>query len=635
MLTRSARYEASHAGVLRRLLLACTLIFPTVAAAQSDRWTLGTGWLWARYPQSIAIDPQNPSTIWAGGCCGGPPGTGLARSDDGGLSWVPIDSPGAPEEVGTLVLNPENGSTMYTAFNDVRRSDDGGAHWVSFPAPASDQPHYNLGIVNVLAIDPHSPQRLWAATSEGPNGGLSRSDDGGATWTAAGVTKEVYEILFDDRRPGTIYASSYDHEYTASYYGHEYIARAGGPILSSADGGATWVNRRDFGYPVFSFAVDPQKDGVVYAGSLGAVHRSADYGSTWETLSQGVFEDLFEPTSTDRFPWGWAESIVVDPVRRDRLYAAVDWEVYRSFDAGRTWHRAANGLPPGPAKPLAISPDGGRLYVGSAGSNPVTGVGVYWLDLGAVEPPYACRPDGHRLCLTGGRYAVELVGGQPRASNQLASARAFNDRSGYFSLPFVTGDEELPEVIVKMLPEGTFGPGAPLFYTSLTTLGYFLRVTDTVTGATKEYRHDWEAPLCGRADIAFGATASTPHEPLVMLGGRELTVAELGLLENRFGLTLTARHARTGRTATGHGIFVNDRFGYFSFPEVTGDAQFPEVLVKMLDFRSITGSFLLFHAGLTGFDYTLTVTDQQTGAVRTYQSSGEFCGAVESIAPGN
>jgi photosystem II stability/assembly factor-like uncharacterized protein len=620
--------------MLSRLLIAASLLVPAVAAAQSDRWTLGTGWP-AGYPQAIALDPQNPSRIWAGGCCMGSGGLGLARSDDGGLTWVAIVSPGAPEEVGTLVLNPENGSTMYTAFNDVRRSDDGGAHWASFPVPAADPARYSLGVVNVLAIDPRSPQRLWAATSEGPNGGLSRSDDGGATWTAAGMTKEVYQILFDSRRPGTIYASSYDHEYTASYYGHEYIARAGGPILSSTDGGATWVNRHDFGYPVFSFAIDPLEDGVAYAGSLGAVHRSADFGSTWETVGQGSFEELFELMSTDHFPWGWAESIVADPVRRNRLYAAVDWEVYRSFDAGRTWHRAANGLPPGPASALTISPDGRRLYVGSAGSNPVTGVGVYWLDLDAVEPPYACRPDTRRLCLAGGRYAVELLGGQPRASNQLATARAFNDRSGYFSLPFVTGDEELPEVIVKVLPEGTFGPGAPIFYTSLTTLEYFLRVTDTVTGATKEYRHNWEAPLCGRADIAFGDTKSMPREPPGVLGGQELPEAELGLLENRFGLTLTARNPRTGRTAVGKSVFVNDRFGFFSFPEVTGDAQFPEIFVKLLDFRSLMGSFLVFHAGLTGFDYTLTVTDHETGAVRTYDGQGDFCGSVHSEAFAN
>ncbi len=79
------------------------------------------------------------------------------------------------------------------------------------------------------------------------------------------------------------------------------------------------------------------------------------------------------------------------------------------------------------------------------------------------------------------------------------------------------------------------------------------------------------------------------------------------------------------------------RFGYFSFPEVTGDPEFPEVFpevfVKMLDFRFLIGSFALFHAGLTGFDYTLTVTDTENGSVTTHESAGQFCGAVHTLEP--
>ena len=50
--------------------------------------------------------------------------------------------------------------------------------------------------------------------------------------------------------------------------------------------------------------------------------------------------------------------------------------------------------------------------------------------------------------------------------------------------------------------------------------------------------------------------------------------------------------------------------------------------MKMVDFRAITGKFLLFYTGLTGLDYTLTVTDSVTGAVRTYESPGDFCGSA-------
>ncbi len=61
----------------------------------------------------------------------------------------------------------------------------------------------------------------------------------------------------------------------------------------------------------------------------------------------------------------------------------------------------------------------------------------------------------------------------------------------------------------------------------------------------------------------------------------------------------------------------------------------PEVVVKMVDFSSINGKFWFFHTGLTGFDYTLTVTDTTTGAVRTYESPAPFCGGADTEAFGD
>ena len=246
MHTPSARYAVSRAARLRRLLLACTLTIPAVAAAQSD-WTRSTGWpedTGTKYIQVLALDPQNPSTIWAGGI-GGTTGPALGRSDDGGLTWVAIEGPDAPNEVKSLVVHPLNTSTIYTGFNLVRRSDDGGAHWVGFAGPGGRDGWFAQGGVNTLAIDPHSPGRLWAATSEGPNGGLSRSDDGGQTWSAGGLTKEVYRILFDGRLPGTIYASSYDRLVLVDspWYPEPYESQKGGPIYRSTDGGETWAWR--------------------------------------------------------------------------------------------------------------------------------------------------------------------------------------------------------------------------------------------------------------------------------------------------------------------------------------------------------------------------------------------------------
>jgi hypothetical protein len=46
------------------------------------------------------------------------------------------------------------------------------------------------------------------------------------------------------------------------------------------------------------------------------------------------------------------------------------------------------------------------------------------------------------------------------------------------------------------------------------------------------------------------------------------------------------------------------------------------------------GAFWFFHSSLTDVTYTLTVTDHQTGRVRTYSSAGSpaFCGGADTNA---
>jgi hypothetical protein len=42
--------------------------------------------------------------------------------------------------------------------------------------------------------------------------------------------------------------------------------------------------------------------------------------------------------------------------------------------------------------------------------------------------------------------------------------------------------------------------------------------------------------------------------------------------------------------------------------------------------------FWLYHTGLTHLSYTLTVTDRDSGSVKTYQNGGGFCGGVDRNA---
>jgi hypothetical protein len=97
-------------------------------------------------------------------------------------------------------------------------------------------------------------------------------------------------------------------------------------------------------------------------------------------------------------------------------------------------------------------------------------------------------------------------------------------------------------------------------------------------------------------------------------------------------VSLEARVPGSGATAKGTVLRAGDRLGFFSLPALTGDPEFPEIIVKMVDARSIGSGFWFFHSSLTSLEYTITVTDSVTGAVRLYHNGAPFCGGADTSA---
>jgi hypothetical protein len=222
------------------------------------------------------------------------------------------------------------------------------------------------------------------------------------------------------------------------------------------------------------------------------------------------------------------------------------------------------------------------------------------------------------------------------------------DRFGYFSFPSLTGQAGFPEVIVKMRDAtgqpAPYGGSVWVFHTALTDLDYTLAVRDTSTGRVRTYlSHKTGLPsevACGEADtraFAGACTAQTLPARSSDAGLVDVSDPALTLLSGRFRATLSATDPRTGRIAEGQAIPRADAFGYFSLPGSRGDPSFPEVLVKMTDATALPGGrFWVFHTGLTDVEYTLTITDQVTGAVRIYRRSApalpELCGRADTSA---
>ncbi|MGH8172451.1 MAG: WD40/YVTN/BNR-like repeat-containing protein, partial [Rhodanobacteraceae bacterium] len=227
----------------------------------------------------IAIDPADPDTVIA-----------VFRGDfGGGEVWVTTTGGDAWDDRSAgLPGNPLNavsydgtrllvggGQNFGSQYVGVYTSDDLGVQW----APLHDGT-WPLLVVTAIDVDPNDAQRIVVSTD---GTGINRTSDGGTTWdvgiggTAAVATQSV---RFDPADSDTIYTG-------ASSLG----------VFKSIDGGDNFVSSSNgiSELSLFSIAtspVDPLQIAVAFQGNNnGGVLSSADGGATW----------LLEPVPPTRY----------------------------------------------------------------------------------------------------------------------------------------------------------------------------------------------------------------------------------------------------------------------------------------------------------------------------------------------
>ena len=290
---------------------------------------------------AVTIDRKNPSTIWVGtGEANNQRsvgwGDGIYRSDDAGRSWRNLGLKDS-QHIGRIVIDPRDSKVVYVAAygplwsgggdRGLYKTTDGGANWTKILNISE-----NTGISDI-AMDPNNPDVLiatahqrrrhtWTLIHGGPESGIHKSTDGGATWRRirSGLPNgDLGRIVpaFSPAQKGLIYAKVETAENTAIY--------------ASNDSGDSWERRGNVqAQPMYyeNIHPDPKDADKLYVPTV-QTQVSSDGGRTF----RGVGER--NKHVDNHVVW-------IDPENTDHLLEGCDGGLYETWDGGRLWRHFAN-----------------------------------------------------------------------------------------------------------------------------------------------------------------------------------------------------------------------------------------------------------------------------------------------------
>ena len=363
--------------------LPTALTTTTWRALGPDRVRSGSAFTAGRV-SAVAIHPDDPDVIYAGGAQGG-----VWKSTDAGDSWTPLTDQECSLAMGHIAIDPEDPDIVYAGTGEqhfsgdsyygcgVLRSLDGGDTWEQFGADVFVESRRGEGrggariarvvIDRATAGSTDSTIVLAASTY-----GLYRSTNSGRDWERV-VSGIATDVLAHPDEDSVFYAAVHGTEvYRSTDTGESWEEASEGMSFSNArrinlaishsdpdilyasfqtgdaegrglrmyrtdDGAEEWekldASGADCGYQCWydmTIAVDPEDPETVYFGAV-VMQRSTDGGETFSRHHNGIYVDehylVFDTVS--------------DP---EALYLANDGGVYRTTNGGGSWTSLATDL---------------------------------------------------------------------------------------------------------------------------------------------------------------------------------------------------------------------------------------------------------------------------------------------------
>ncbi len=272
----------------------------------------------------------------------------MAPSDDN-IVWV-----------GTGEANPRNDVSY---GNGVYKSTDGGKTWTNMGLADTRQ-------IARIAIDPANPDHVLVGAlgdvfRDSTARGVYETTDGGATWKQTlyvGPQSGISDIAMDPKNPNTVYAGVWQFRRVP------WTFSSGGPddgLYKSVDGGATWSKLAGNGLPSglmgrIAVAIAPSDSKRVYAliqSQQGLLWRSDDGGGSWTMVN--------DDTLIDQRPYYFSH-IAVDPANPDHVYSVSEM-ASESLDGGKTFKTIADDVHVDYHSIWISSSDAKRIMLGEDG----------------------------------------------------------------------------------------------------------------------------------------------------------------------------------------------------------------------------------------------------------------------------
>ena len=319
---------------------------------------------------AFALAPSEPTTLYETGSAA-ITGDATWRSRNGGATWEGPFNFGAR----TLLVDPRDPRTLFAGRSDgLYRSRDGGETWQRLRGGNPPPPTEGFIFNSIHAFAADSSGAILAATAAG----LVRSRDGGGHWRLAaghGLHDNLVTVVVEDPFDAAHWVvRSFDRFLATGDGGQSFAPTAlaltslqyleqlafdpftpnrllaltpteqGSDLLESRDGGDTWQPTA-LHPPIYTFAISLLTPRSWLATSPDAVYRTGDAGRTWHAVLRIGDEDkIFSPTGVVTDPrrpgvvWVLGYESLAEPP------ATVTAQIYRSNDFGRTWSLWTTGF---------------------------------------------------------------------------------------------------------------------------------------------------------------------------------------------------------------------------------------------------------------------------------------------------